>query len=86
MLINQSEAFHAANAPSEAVFGIPGAISNRNTQRSSRSANVAHHDIPWCARHGRRHWYNLDLTYLVILIPEATRLIWNVQHADQSDT
>ena len=46
----------------------------------------AHHDTPWCAKHGRRHWYNFDLTYLVILILEATGLIRNVQHANQPDT
>jgi len=46
----------------------------------------AHHDSPGCAHHGRRHWYNFDLTYLCILILEKTGLIWNVQHADMPDT
>lgn len=46
----------------------------------------AHHETPWCAHHGRRKWYNFDLTYGVILLLERLGLIWNVQHPGRPDT
>jgi len=46
----------------------------------------AHHETPWCANHGRRHWYNMDLSYVVILLFERLGLVWNVQHPNQPDT
>lgn len=46
----------------------------------------AHHDTPGCAHHGRRHWYNFDITFAVILAFEKVGLVWNVQHPGQSDT
>jgi len=39
-----------------------------------------HHAFPACAAHGRR-WFEIDFTYLFILILERCGLAWNVQHA-----
>ena len=39
-----------------------------------------HHAFPACAAHGRR-WFEIDFTYLVILMLERCGLAWNVQHA-----
>ena len=48
--------------------------------------HAAHHDAPGCAKHGRRMWYNLDLSYVVILGLEVVGLVWNVQHPGEPDT
>jgi len=46
----------------------------------------AHHADPGCAKHGRLHWANIDLTYAVILLLERLCLVWNVQHPGKPDT
>ena len=39
-----------------------------------------HHAFPACAAHGRR-WFEIDFTYLFILLLERCGLAWNVRHA-----
>jgi len=46
----------------------------------------AHHDSPGCANHGRRHWYNFDISYMLILSFERLGLVWNVQHPGEPDS
>jgi sn-2 palmitoyl-lipid 9-desaturase len=38
-----------------------------------------HHAFPTCAAHGRR-WFEIDLTYRLIVIFERLGLAWNVRH------
>jgi len=38
-----------------------------------------HHAFPACAAHGRR-WFEIDFTYLLILILERCGLVWSVRH------
>lgn len=39
-----------------------------------------HHAFPACAAHGRR-WFEIDLTYILILLLERCGVVWRVRHA-----
>ncbi|HEY6254130.1 MAG TPA: fatty acid desaturase [Candidatus Angelobacter sp.] len=41
-----------------------------------------HHAFPACAAHGRR-WFEVDVTYWLIVILERVGLAWNVRHPDR---
>jgi len=48
--------------------------------------HAAHHETPGGAKHGRKRWFNIDVSYMFILLLEALGLIWNVQHPGEPDT